>query len=52
MVRNVLGAEILRLPAANAGQALRFDLRGQAAGVYLVQLETSAGRRMLRVSLQ
>ena len=52
VVRNVLGAEVARLPATTAGQALRFDLRGQAAGVYLVQLETSAGRRVLRVSLQ
>lgn len=52
IVRNVLGAEVLRLPTADAGQALRFDLRGQAAGVYLVQLDTSAGRRVLRVSLQ
>ncbi|MDQ2772197.1 MAG: T9SS type A sorting domain-containing protein, partial [Bacteroidota bacterium] len=52
VVRNSLGAEVLRLPATNAGQALRLDLRGQAAGVYLVQLETSAGRRVLRVSLQ
>jgi hypothetical protein len=48
VVCNVLGAEVLRLPAG----ARRFDLGGQPVGVYLVQLETAAGRRCLRVSKQ
>ena len=52
VVRNLLGAEVLRLPADNAGTSLRFDLGQQAPGVYLVQLETAAGRRVLRVSRQ
>ncbi|MCI1186355.1 T9SS type A sorting domain-containing protein [Hymenobacter sp. DH14] len=52
VVRNVLGAEVLRLPAAATADAVRFELGGQPAGVYLVQLETAAGRRCLRIIKQ
>ena len=52
VVRNVLGAEVLRLPAGASGEALRFDLGEQPVGVYLVQVETAAGRRCLRVIKQ
>ena len=52
VVRNVLGAEVLRVPAGASAAALRFDLSNQAAGVYLVQLETAIGQRTLRVIKQ
>ena len=52
VVRNVLGAVVLRLPAETAAEALRFDLSSQPAGVYLVQFATVAGQRCLRVSKQ
>ena len=52
VVRNVLGAEVLRLPAGTAAEALRFDLGEQPVGVYLVQFATAAGRRSVRVIKQ
>ena len=52
VVRNVLGAEVLRRPAGPAAEALRLDLSEQPVGVYLVQFETAAGRRCLRVIKQ
>ena len=52
VVRNVLGAEVLRLAAPAAAEALHFELNQQPTGVYLVQLDTPAGRRCLRVSKQ
>ena len=52
VVRNVLGAEVLRLAAPTAAEVLRFELNEQPTGVYLVQLDTPAGRRCLRVSKQ
>ena len=52
VVRNVLGAEVLRLPAGTAAEALRFDLGEQPVGVYLVQFATAAGQRSVRVIKQ
>ena len=54
VVRNVLGAEVLRLPSARleASSATQFDLSHLPAGLYLVQVETGAGSRMLRVVKQ
>ncbi|GAB3736397.1 hypothetical protein GCM10027594_17400 [Hymenobacter agri] len=51
VVRNVLGAVVLRLPATVAAE-MPFDLGSQPAGVYLLQLETAAGLRSLRVVKQ
>ncbi len=54
VVRNVLGAEVLRLPATRPGtaEAPQFDLSRQAAGVYLVEVPTTAGLRRLRLIKQ
>ncbi|MDO7846012.1 T9SS type A sorting domain-containing protein [Hymenobacter sp. M29] len=51
VVRNALGAVVRCLAAAEAGdaQAGTFDLSDQPAGLYLVQVQTSAGTRTLRV---
>ncbi|MFC6224593.1 T9SS type A sorting domain-containing protein [Hymenobacter artigasi] len=52
VVRNVLGAEVLRLRADATTTSLPFDLNSQPTGVYLVQYETATGRRSLRVLKQ
>ena len=52
VVRNVLGAEVLHLPADATTTNLLFDLNSQPTGVYLVQYETANGRRSLRILKQ
>jgi hypothetical protein len=52
VVRNGLGAEVLRLTLRGNESADAFDLSNQPAGIYLVQVETSAGVRSLRVVKQ
>ena len=51
MVFNALGELVLRLPAADSegADARVFDLSGQPAGLYLVQLQTLTGPRTLRL---
>lgn len=51
VVFNALGAVVLRLPEASAEttEAISFDLSSQPAGLYLVQLQTPAGPRVLRI---
>ena len=49
VVHNVLGAEVLRQAVISPAEAMRFDLRNQPAGVYLVRLATVAGPRSVRV---
>lgn len=51
VVRNALGAVVRRVAASAAGDtnAGTFDLSDQPAGLYLVQVQTAAGVRTLRV---
>ena len=50
VVRNMLGAEVLRRPAGtNCAATLPFDLSNMPMGVYFVQVDLPAGLRILRV---
>ncbi|MFD1469624.1 T9SS type A sorting domain-containing protein [Hymenobacter caeli] len=49
VVRNALGAVVLRLPEPGATGPAAFDLSGQPAGLYLLQLQTPTGLQTLRV---
>ena len=52
VVRNLLGAEVLRVAVQTGETSAAFDLSGQPAGIYLVQVETAGGLRSLRVVKQ
>jgi hypothetical protein len=51
VVRNALGAVVRRVAASatDDAQAGTFDLSDQPSGLYLVQVQTTAGVRTLRV---